>query len=101
MTTNGFMLPVYAEKLREAGLDRINISFHSLERESFQFITGTDSMDKVIDGIKAAKTSGIDPIKLNFVVLKGVNEDQIRFDNCPNKLGRLRCALLHTPGGAK
>ncbi len=78
MTTNGFMLPVYAEKLKEAGLDRINISFHSLERESFQFITGTDSMDKVIEGIKAAKTAGIDPIKLNFVVLKEVNEDQIQ-----------------------
>ncbi|WP_393971513.1 GTP 3',8-cyclase MoaA [Oxyplasma meridianum] len=78
MTTNGFMLPVYAEALKAAGLDRVNISFHSLERESFQFITGTDSMDKVIEGIKAAKKAHFDPIKLNFVVLKGVNEDQVQ-----------------------
>jgi cyclic pyranopterin phosphate synthase len=78
MTTNGFMLPVYAEKLKAAGLDRVNISFHSLEREGFQFITGTDSMDKVIEGIKAAKKAHFDPIKLNFVVLKGVNEDQVQ-----------------------
>ncbi|MCL4341616.1 MAG: GTP 3',8-cyclase MoaA [Candidatus Thermoplasmatota archaeon] len=78
MTTNGFMLPVYAEKLKAAGLDRINISFHSLEREGFQFITGTDSMDKVIEGVKAAKKAHFDPIKLNFVVLKGVNEDQVQ-----------------------
>ena len=78
MTTNGFMLPVYADKLKEAGLNRINISFHSLERESFQFITGTDSIDKVIEGIKAAKKANLDPIKLNFVVLKGVNEDQVQ-----------------------
>ena len=71
MTTNGFMLPVYAEKLREAGLDRINISFHSLERESFQFITGTDSMDKVIDAFIQSGYSKILVYEGNLDNIKG------------------------------
>lgn len=77
MTTNGIMLSMLAGQLKEAGLDRINISFHSIDRSEFQFITGTDSMEKVRDGIRAAKNAGLFPIKLNFVVLKGINVDQI------------------------
>lgn len=77
MTTNGFMLPKYAKSLKNAGLDRVNISLHSLDRETFEFITGTDSIDKVRDGIRSAKEAELEPIKLNFVVLKGVNVDQV------------------------
>ena len=77
MTTNGIMLPALAQKLKEAGLDRVNISMHSIDREGFQFITGVDALDKVVKGIRAAKSAGFDPIKLNFVVLKDVNIDQI------------------------
>ncbi len=77
MTTNGVMLPKLAGKLKEAGLDRVNISMHSIDREGFEFITGTDFLDKVVEGIRAAKKAGLYPIKINFVVLKGVNEDQV------------------------
>ncbi|HLH85980.1 MAG TPA: GTP 3',8-cyclase MoaA [Thermoplasmataceae archaeon] len=77
MTTNGFMLPSLAKPLKEAGLDRVNISLHSIEPEKFQFITGTDSLDRVIQGIRAARAAGFSPIKINFVVLKDLNVEQI------------------------
>ncbi len=77
MTTNGIMLKRMSRELKEAGLDRVNISLHSIERQRFQFITGTDSIDQVMEGIRSAKAAGFDPIKINFVVLKNVNEDQI------------------------
>lgn len=77
MTTNGVMLPKLAGTLKEAGLDRVNISLHSIDRDGFEFITGTDFLDKVVDGIRAAKRAGLYPIKINFVVLRGVNVDQI------------------------
>lgn len=77
LTTNGTMLKNKAAQLREAGLDRINISLHSIEREEFRFITGTDSIDRVREGIRAAKEAGFKAIKLNFVVLRGLNTDQL------------------------
>ncbi len=77
LTTNGTMLKNRALSLKEAGLDRINISLHSIERSEFQFITGTDAIDRVREGIRAAKEAGFDRMKVNFVVLKGVNIDQI------------------------
>ncbi|MCL4334558.1 MAG: GTP 3',8-cyclase MoaA [Candidatus Thermoplasmatota archaeon] len=77
LTTNGTLLKNKAKILREAGLDRINISLHSIEPGDFQFITGTDSIDKVREGIREAKAAGFRNIKLNFVVLKGINVDQI------------------------
>lgn len=77
MTTNGILLPKLAKDLKEAGLDRINISLHSIEREKFEFITGVDAINKVIEGIRAAHEAGFAPIKVNFVVLKGLNMDQL------------------------
>ena len=77
MTTNGIMLKRMSRDLKDAGLDRVNISLHSIERERFQFITGTDSIDQVMEGIRTAKSVGFEPIKINFVVLKDVNQDQI------------------------
>ncbi len=77
MTTNGTRLRALAGDLKDAGLDRINISLHSIDREGFSYITGTDSLDQVLDGIRAAQDAGLGPIKLNFVVLNGINVDQI------------------------
>ncbi len=77
MTTNGIMLPKIAKDLREAGLDRINISLHSIEREKFEFITGVDAIEQVIKGIRAAHEAGFKSIKVNFVVLKDLNVDQL------------------------
>ncbi len=77
MTTNGIMLPKIAKDLREAGLDRINISLHSIEREKFEFITGVNAIEQVIKGIRAAHEAGFKSIKVNFVVLKNLNVDQL------------------------
>lgn len=77
MTTNGVMLPRLARQLREAGLDRVNISMHSTEEEGFRIITGTNFLGRVKEGIRAAKEAGLGPIKVNFVVLNGINVHQI------------------------
>ena len=77
MTTNGIMLSRIANELKEAGLDRVNISLHSIDRENFEFITGVDAIDTVIDGIRAARSAGLSPVKVNFVVLKDLNVNQI------------------------
>lgn len=77
MTTNGIMLSKIAGELKGAGLDRVNISLHSIDRDKFEFITGVDAIDTVIDGIKAAQKAGLSPVKVNFVVLKDLNVDQI------------------------
>ncbi|BFH74404.1 GTP 3',8-cyclase MoaA [Sulfurisphaera javensis] len=70
MTTNGVLLRSLAWKLKEAGLDRVNISLHSLDKNLFKEITGVDALDKVIEGIKEALKAGLRPLKLNFVVTK-------------------------------
>ncbi|MFG6179215.1 GTP 3',8-cyclase MoaA [Halomonas sp. THAF12] len=77
MTTNGASLPKYAERLREGGLQRLNISIDSLDKERFRRLTRTGDLDKVIDGIRAAKAVGFDRIKLNAVILKGRNDDEV------------------------
>ncbi|MEG7283003.1 GTP 3',8-cyclase MoaA [Bacillus sp. 0909A] len=77
MTTNGSLLPVYAEKLKEAGLKRVTISLDSLEDERFKLINGRGvSVSKVLEGIKAAKQAGLG-VKINMVVQRGVNEKDI------------------------
>ncbi|QIW24261.1 GTP 3',8-cyclase MoaA [Sulfolobus sp. S-194] len=70
MTTNGVLLSTLAWKLKEAGLDRVNVSLHSLDKQLFKEITGVDALDKVIDGIKEAIKAGLRPLKLNFVLTK-------------------------------
>jgi cyclic pyranopterin phosphate synthase len=77
MTTNGATLRALAHDLREAGLDRVNISLDSLQRERFAQITGRDDLDKVLDGIAAAADAGFTPIKINCVVQRGVNDDEL------------------------
>lgn len=77
MTTNGFALSDYAEDLHDAGLDRINVSLSSLNPSTYEKITGSDSLPKVIKGLRKAKEVGLYPIKINYVVLKGLNDDEL------------------------
>lgn len=77
MTTNGSLLEEMAERLREAGLDRLNISIHSLRRERYRYITGRDLLEKVLRGLEKVKRLGFRQIKINVVVLRGVNDDEI------------------------
>ena len=78
VTTNGTLLASRAKSLRESGLDRVNVSLDSLDRDRFAFITRCDGQfDKVLDGIEAAVSAELTPVKINMVYMKGVNEDEI------------------------
>lgn len=77
LTTNGYFLPERAESLKHAGLDRITISLDSLKRDVFKKMTGVDVLDRVLEGIEAAKHANLAPIKINVVVVRGHNEDEI------------------------
>ncbi|WP_299261818.1 GTP 3',8-cyclase MoaA [uncultured Kushneria sp.] len=77
MTTNGAQLRRYASSLRQSGMQRLNISLDSLNPERFKELTRTGNLEKVIDGIRAAKEAGFERIKLNAVILKGRNDDEI------------------------
>jgi cyclic pyranopterin phosphate synthase len=77
MTTNGTLLANIAPGLAEAGLSRVNISIDSLNHETYKAITGRDCLDEVIEGIDASLDAGLTPVKLNVVVLKGINEHEI------------------------
>ena len=77
LTTNGLLLAQQAGKLKEAGLRRVNISLDTLDAARFRFIARSGDLNKVLDGAEAAAAAGLAPIKLNCVLLKGVNEDEI------------------------
>jgi GTP 3',8-cyclase len=77
LTTNGYFLPERAPALKAAGLDRITISLDSLKSDVFKRMTGVDVLDKVLAGIQAAKDAGLDPIKINAVIVRGHNEDEV------------------------
>jgi cyclic pyranopterin phosphate synthase len=77
MTTNGATLDLMAADLRRAGLKRINISIDSLQRERFLALTKRDRLDEVLAGIDAAIGAGFDPVKVNVVLMRGVNDDEI------------------------
>jgi cyclic pyranopterin phosphate synthase len=77
LTTNGYFLPHRAESLKLAGLDRITISLDSLKRETFKQMTGVDVLERVLEGIHAAKEAGLTPIKINAVIVRGHNEDEV------------------------
>lgn len=77
MTTNAATLRNIAQQLRDAGLNRINISLDTLDREKFERMTRRDELDNVLAGIEAAKRAGFDPVKINAVVERGVNDDEI------------------------
>lgn len=77
MTTNGAGLVKHAPALRKGGLQRLNISLDSLDEKRFKRLTRTGDLRKVIDGLHAAQDAGFERIKLNAVVLKGRNDDEI------------------------
>lgn len=77
MTTNGVLLKKYAKDLREAGLNRVNISLDTLDEEKYRKITRGGNIKDVLDGIEEAKKVGLSPIKINTVLIGGFNEDEI------------------------
>ncbi len=77
MTTNGFLLAEKAAVLKKAGLKSVTVSLHSLKPERFSQITGGGVFHKVADGIRAAKENGFNPLKINAVIIRGCNEDEI------------------------
>jgi len=77
LTTNGYFLPDRAHGLKSAGLDRVTISLDSLKRNIFKQMTGVDVLDRVLAGIAAAKDAGLEPIKINAVIVRGHNEDEV------------------------
>jgi GTP 3',8-cyclase len=77
MTTNGVLLREMAGPLAAAGLQRVNVSVDSLDREKFKRITRWGNLDDVLEGLEAAQAAGLRPIKLNAVVVRGFNEDDV------------------------
>ncbi len=77
MTTNGVKLPEMAVELKAAGLTRVNVSLDSLKRETFLALTRRDELDRTLAGIDAALDAGLGPVKVNCVVIRDVNDDEI------------------------
>lgn len=77
MTTNGLLLADHAADLREAGLNRVNISLDTLDEESFQRIARRPGIDKVIEGIDAAIDAGFESVKLNTIAIRGITEREV------------------------
>jgi len=77
LSTNGFRLKEMGPMLKNAGVGRVNISLDTLEAQKFQKITGTEYHHEVLQGIDAALESGLTPVKLNMVVLAGINDSEI------------------------
>jgi cyclic pyranopterin phosphate synthase len=77
LTTNAILLGKYAAELKAAGLKRVNISLDTFKATRFQHITGHDKLGDVLDGIEAAHKGGLNPVKINTVVVKGLNDDEL------------------------
>jgi cyclic pyranopterin phosphate synthase len=77
LTTNGVRLKALAEPLSRAGVQRLNVSLDTLKRNRFKQITGQDRLAEVLAGIEAAEAVGLTPIKINTVVMRGVNDDEV------------------------
>ena len=77
LTTNGVLLKDYASELKQAGLRRVNISLDSLNEDKFERITRRRKLNEVFQGIEAAKACGLNPVKINMVVMRGINDDEI------------------------
>jgi len=77
MTTNGILLSGYAYRLKKAGLARVNVSLDTLTAEKYEQITGVDALKTVVSGITKARDAGLSPVKVNMVLLKGLNEDEV------------------------
>ncbi len=77
MTTNGILLDKYAAKLKQAGLKRVNISLDSMQPEKFNKITRCGKLEQALSGINTAIEFNLHPVKLNVVLMKGINDDEI------------------------
>ena len=77
LTSNGVYLEEHLQRIRAAGIRRLNISLDTLQREKFTRITGHDEFDRVWQGIESARDAGFSPIKLNVVALRGTNDDEL------------------------
>ena len=106
LVTNGHFLNDRALELKESGLDRVNVSLPALDPEKYSFITGykrSDGVDRVINGIKRAIEVGLDPVKINVVVLRDINSGELdRFINLGEELGAvIQFIELQDPNGFK
>lgn len=77
ITTNGFLLAQNAAELRDAGLDRVTVSCDSLLKHRFKEMTLRDALDEVLDGLRVSAELGLTPVKINTVVLRDTNEDEV------------------------
>ncbi len=77
LTTNGILLKRYARELKSAGLKRINVSLDTLKEDRFKKLCGMEGVQQVLEGIDEAMSAGISPIKVNTVLIKGFNDDEI------------------------
>ena len=76
LTTNGYLLPIFSQKLKDAGLKRVNISLDSLKSDTFLHISKKDALKDVLNGIDSALNSGL-KVKINSVILEGINDNEI------------------------
>lgn len=77
LTTNGVLLKEFAKDLKKSGINRINVSLDTLRKDRFNKITGRDFFERVREGIEEAESQGFDPVKINIVAMRGVNDDEI------------------------
>jgi len=77
LTTNGLLLADFAPALKRAGLERVNVSLDTFNPQRFRRITGGEGLEAVLKGIEAAKEAGLNPVKVNTVVIPGVNDDEL------------------------
>ena len=97
MTTNGLLLSEMAEDLYKSGLNRINVSLASLQPEVYKKVYGSDTLKIVLEGLQKAKKIGFNPIKLNFVLMKGINNNELEdfIDFCAENGFILQLIELH------
>lgn len=77
LTTNGVLLSTHVEELKEAGLNRVNISLDSLRPDRFREITRFGDLEDTLQGIEVARAAGLEPVKINTVVMRGINDDEL------------------------
>ena len=77
MTTNGLGLDRLARPLKDAGLDRVNVSLDTIDRDAFARLTRRDRLDDVVRGLEAAAAAGLEPVKVNAVAMRGVNDESV------------------------
>lgn len=79
LTTNGVLLPKMADELKRAGLSRVNISLDTLDPAQFEYVTRRGKLQQTLDGIEAALEAGFDPVKINAVTVRSLNQDYLAF----------------------